>query len=153
MNNPKSLGFRSTTKSLFDEYKRCSTLACETMSTLPDIHIVMYNGEVVYTTFDEDMQALDAFLQWSLQHDQIQPVPQVLCTAELNALCPKQVFSKNVRLPNDDQCVICCDAFRTRRHVRRLPCGHLYCSKCIEKWVTTEKATCPSCRAHVTQPQ
>lgn len=126
------------------------------MSTLPDIHIVLYNGSLqVYTesTSGEDMAALDAFLQWSLQNDEVTPVSQVLCTAELNAMCPKQVFCRRMRKADDDQCVICYNAFRTRRHVRRLPCGHLYCSKCIEKWVTTEKATCPHCRAQVTQTQ
>ena len=46
------------------------------------------------------------------------------------------------------QCSVCLDTFttRTNRYVRKLPCSHVFCARCIEKWVTTQSATCPTCR-------
>lgn len=89
---------------------------------------------------------IESVMQWSLQNDQ---APRSTVTTDvLNTKAPIQVFRKSLlRSEADDRtCVICCDTFRPRKHVRRLPCGHMFCAKCIAKWVVKQSATCPTCR-------
>lgn len=43
-------------------------------------------------------------------------------------------------------CVVCMCDFASRQRVRELPCQHIYHTKCIDKWLKTNR-TCPLCRA------
>jgi len=43
-------------------------------------------------------------------------------------------------------CVVCMCDFAARQRVRELPCQHIYHTKCIDKWLKTNR-TCPLCRA------
>jgi len=100
----------------------------------------------------DDMSELHEIMAWSLQNDIVEVTHDTLTLAQLDDTCPRLVFSQKITCdhPDDDkECVICCNAFKPRRHVRRLPCGHLFCSKCIMKWVMRESATCPTCRADI----
>ena len=98
----------------------------------------------------DDMSELHEIMAWSLQND-IEATRDTLTLPHLDVMCPRLGFSKKITCgaEDDKECVICCNAFKPRRHVRRLPCGHLFCSKCIIKWVTRESATCPTCRADI----
>ena len=94
---------------------------------------------------------IDSVIQWSLQNDE---VPRSTVSVDvLNTQAPVQVFRKSIlRSETDDKtCAICCEPFKPRKHVRRLPCGHMFCSKCISKWVVRQSATCPTCRCTLEQ--
>ena len=99
-----------------------------------------------------DMWSLDAFLQHSLEHDEPES-RETVSVPKLDATAPVQVFRRSLLNSSEDSrsCVICCEDFRPRKHVRRLPCGHMFCSKCISKWVLKQSATCPTCRCSLTE--
>lgn len=94
-------------------------------------------------------EELDDLLAHSLLHDDDSADLPKLPIEALDVAAPRQVYRKAlVRGDNDcTACAVCLTAFRPRMHVRRLPCGHLFCSKCIQKWVSNHNATCPTCRA------
>ena len=50
---------------------------------------------------------------------------------------------------NPVECVVCLDAIREGEPVKRLPCGHVFQSSCIDPWLLEEKAVCPTCRKGV----
>ena len=50
---------------------------------------------------------------------------------------------------NPVECVVCLDAVREGEPVKRLPCGHVFHSSCIDPWLLEEKAVCPTCRKGV----
>ena len=50
---------------------------------------------------------------------------------------------------NPVECVVCLDAIREGEPVKRLPCGHVFHSSCIDPWLLEEKAVCPTCRKGV----
>jgi len=88
---------------------------------------------------------LDDFLNASLVLDE-QPALPRMSTQQLDIEAPKQRYV-STKL-GDCTCGICLDKYtaRTTRHVRTLQCGHVFCNKCIVKWVTQHSATCPTCR-------
>lgn len=45
-----------------------------------------------------------------------------------------------------DECSVCYEAITGRGGIE-LPCKHLYHTKCLRKWVVSNHATCPYCRA------
>ena len=59
----------------------------------------------------------------------------------------------------DAECPICAEPFTEPRQV---PCGHVYCVECLDKWVNLgdsqwPRLTCPTCRepvsyTHLTLP-
>lgn len=55
-------------------------------------------------------------------------------------------YSKKTHV--ETMCSICLDEFRARMHVHKLPCHHIFHSKCIKKWITRNPA-CPVCRETV----
>jgi hypothetical protein len=42
-------------------------------------------------------------------------------------------------------CSICQDAFKSNQKIPRLPCKHDFHWKCLKKWVTETRASCPLC--------
>uniref|UniRef100_A0A7S1WT14 RING-type domain-containing protein n=1 Tax=Alexandrium catenella TaxID=2925 RepID=A0A7S1WT14_ALECA len=49
-------------------------------------------------------------------------------------------------------CAVCLCALRPDAIVRRLPCTHAFCPKCIDSWLTEYKGECPVCRLPVDYP-
>jgi len=101
-------------------------------------------------TFEVDtpeMLDLEAFIRSTFDTDPV-PVRTTLDIPKLNACAPVQVFRRSMlRDTHDDKgCVICVTDFRPRMHVRRLPCGHMVCARCIAKWAVQQSDTCPTCR-------
>jgi len=45
-----------------------------------------------------------------------------------------------------DECTICLDEFMPGVKVRKLPCGHVFHSICIAKWLIERSAVCPLCK-------
>ena len=95
-------------------------------------------------------EELEEILNASLREDaQAAEVP-AMSMAQLDTIAARKRYGKRLHDTYKDnrQCSICLDEFyaRTRRYVRELPCGHLFCSKCITKWITVHSASCPTCR-------
>jgi len=52
----------------------------------------------------------------------------------------------HVEQPLDDECAICLDDFSEGMRLRRLPCGHVFHSTCISRWLIERSAFCPLCK-------
>eukprot|EP00535_Pseudo-nitzschia_heimii_P005862 CAMPEP_0197174900 /NCGR_PEP_ID=MMETSP1423-20130617/1263_1 /TAXON_ID=476441 /ORGANISM="Pseudo-nitzschia heimii, Strain UNC1101" /LENGTH=624 /DNA_ID=CAMNT_0042623913 /DNA_START=377 /DNA_END=2251 /DNA_ORIENTATION=+ len=50
------------------------------------------------------------------------------------------------QLSDLDECTICLDEFMPGVKVRKLPCGHIFHSTCIAKWLIERSAVCPLCK-------
>lgn len=70
--------------------------------------------------------------------------------AELDKIAPIQTFKRGFG-HDDSPCSVCQCGFKARQHVRRLPCGHLYHARCLEKWVCKTHSCCPVCRQELKQ--
>ena len=47
-------------------------------------------------------------------------------------------------------CVLCMTKYQQGEYKRRLPCGHVYHRKCIDRWLFNyNNTTCPSCRHQI----
>jgi len=92
---------------------------------------------------------LDDLLNASLLADETCAAVPRMPLQQLDSAARKQRYSpKNF---GKQTCGICLDTYtpRTSRYVRKLPCGHVFCSKCVERWVTQHSATCPTCRVEL----
>lgn len=47
------------------------------------------------------------------------------------------------------ECSICLDDFAPGQRVRQLPCGHIFHSTCIARWLVERNAVCPLCKLDV----
>ena len=47
---------------------------------------------------------------------------------------------------DQDECTICLDEFVQGDRVRKLPCGHVFHSTCIARWLIERNAVCPLCK-------
>eukprot|EP01012_Entosiphon_sulcatum_P007998 TRINITY_DN1420_c0_g1_i1.p1 TRINITY_DN1420_c0_g1~~TRINITY_DN1420_c0_g1_i1.p1 ORF type:complete len:450 (+),score=61.48 TRINITY_DN1420_c0_g1_i1:33-1352(+) len=45
-------------------------------------------------------------------------------------------------------CAICMEEYCVGAAVRKLPCAHIFCAECIDKWLSESKK-CPTCRSEV----
>lgn len=72
--------------------------------------------------------------------------PETVSEQQLELLCPKFPYRKAVGV---SQCGICLCEFKPNRRIRKLPCGHVFCSVCVTKWLVNESCTCPTCRFDV----
>lgn len=122
------------------------------------IHFTLRVPEHALDDFIPDIspEELEMLMNATLQSDEVQHSTPLTSLEVLNAYAEKQRFNRSLHCPGKDetgQCSICLDVFtaRTRRYVRKLPCGHVFCSGCIEKWITKQSATCPTCREPLEQ--
>ncbi|XP_069139797.1 uncharacterized protein [Argopecten irradians] len=73
--------------------------------------------------------------------------PKGLTKLEIDQL-PAYRFNKETHHSGMDQtsCVVCMCDFENRQLLRVLPCSHEFHTKCVDKWLKTNR-TCPICRA------
>ena len=77
--------------------------------------------------------------------------PHMLTVEEVETIAPREGFRKAfIRANDNNQCPICFRVFKTNLHVRRTPCGHVFCSGCLTRWVCKSSASCPVCRLQLT---
>ncbi len=55
-------------------------------------------------------------------------------------------FEKLEKCNNMTDCSIC---FENMKDNIKLNCGHIYCNRCIKKWLTEKSNTCPTCRKEI----
>jgi len=91
-------------------------------------------------------EQLEELLAMSFDEDTQVPRTRSMPECELDALAPRERYC--LREMGDVTCTVCLDEYthRTCRYVRRLSCGHTFCSGCIVKWVSRHSASCPTCR-------
>lgn len=77
------------------------------------------------------------------------PRPRRLTNAQVREKFPALHYdpANHVEQPLDDECVICLDDFEEGMLIRQLPCGHIFHSPCIARWLVERSATCPLCKA------
>jgi len=59
--------------------------------------------------------------------------------------CPSD-GAQYTQLSDVDECTICLDEFVHGVRVRKLPCGHVFHSTCIARWLVERHANCPLCK-------
>ena len=79
------------------------------------------------------------------------PMPTDHISKEKYATFTSRRFKKADALKgfHQDNCVICAEKFKSNQKIPILPCGHDFHWKCLEKWVTKQKKSCPICKAGV----
>ena len=78
--------------------------------------------------------------------DAAQPPPLTIEQGQLDRSCPVMHYRRSMV---ETRCAICLNDFKPNRRVRRLPCGHLFCSVCVAQWLVNQAHTCPTCRSDV----
>ncbi|KAL5215168.1 hypothetical protein ABZP36_004320 [Zizania latifolia] len=66
------------------------------------------------------------------------------------ALLPTSTYKIGIfsRKEKNDECVICCMAYKNRDRLTKLPCEHQYHHSCVIKWLKINKV-CPVCNSEV----
>jgi len=96
----------------------------------------------------DDGHALELAVRQSEQAQEV--VPQTISQADARQILNPRRWSRGYARDDDPKaCPICMETFKYPRSVARLPCGHLFCSSCIRKWLTTYSSTCCVCRSTV----
>ncbi|XP_015184128.1 PREDICTED: RING finger protein 44 isoform X2 [Polistes dominula] len=70
--------------------------------------------------------------------------PRGLMRAEIEQL-PSYKFNAETHQSDQTNCVVCMCDFEALQSLRVLPCSHEFHSKCIDKWLKSNR-TCPICR-------
>jgi len=68
------------------------------------------------------------------------------CEANANAKSETEAETENGYMQLEDECTICLDEFVPGVRVRKLPCGHVFHSTCIARWLIERSAVCPLCK-------
>ena len=92
--------------------------------------------------FLQNNDIVEHVLQNSFENDTVER--QRIPKDALDEVAPRQRYAK--KLDITEPCSICQEHMKPPQYVRTLPCGHSFCSGCIEKWVTKHSANCPTCR-------
>lgn len=81
-----------------------------------------------------------------LQEGELEDVKITISQEDFDKLKHYQ-YDKDVHVSNE--CYICMDAYEQGCELVEIPCNHYFHKDCIQKWLTTEKVTCPVCRKDV----
>lgn len=78
--------------------------------------------------------------------------PRRLSPQQVQELVPEYMASDLIRHDEEshhhspEMCSICLDEYAADEYVAELPCGHVFHSSCIGKWLTERSSTCPLCK-------
>eukprot|EP00531_Pseudo-nitzschia_arenysensis_P000271 CAMPEP_0116141442 /NCGR_PEP_ID=MMETSP0329-20121206/14385_1 /TAXON_ID=697910 /ORGANISM="Pseudo-nitzschia arenysensis, Strain B593" /LENGTH=617 /DNA_ID=CAMNT_0003636627 /DNA_START=260 /DNA_END=2110 /DNA_ORIENTATION=- len=73
------------------------------------------------------------------------PDDHTQCCPADGAAC-EAAAQQNSYMELSDECTICLDEFVHGVRVRKLPCGHVFHSTCIARWLIERSAVCPLCK-------
>jgi len=74
----------------------------------------------------------------------------ILTNRSLTKLCPEKKIQNGSAFLGET-CVVCLDEFKIGDVFRRLPCQHMFHSRCIAPWLTERQSCCPLCKKDVEQ--
>ena len=63
-----------------------------------------------------------------------------------SAVHPLNMHTEVMYVDTLENCPICDEA----TNEIQTECGHCFCEKCIQKWMTSNHSSCPYCRTHLT---
>ena len=72
--------------------------------------------------------------------------PRRLTRLQVQELVPEYTSSDVHDDHHMEACSICLDEYEATDKCRELPCGHVFHSECICKWLTERSSTCPLCK-------
>ena len=102
--------------------------------------------QVIVNTLGHMSNDMEAVIEESFQAQEPIVHPK-LTSRHLEHIAPLCGFRKSfVKNGENKECPICMNTFKPNRHVRKMPCNHVFCSTCISKWVCESNASCPVCR-------
>jgi len=88
----------------------------------------------------------DALMQVAEQMaQQYHKHPLGLTKSQIDELPSYRWTSRDVQTGEQSMCVVCMYDIEARQTVRVLPCNHIFHSRCVDKWLKTNR-TCPICR-------
>jgi len=75
--------------------------------------------------------------------------PKGLVKSDIDQLV-SYTYSEDTKQTDQTLCVICMCDFENGQNLRVLPCNHEFHTKCVDKWLKTNR-TCCICRADVSE--
>lgn len=74
-------------------------------------------------------------------------IGNVFLEDELDKIAPKRCPAFNNKYHDDNaQCSCCMEENINKRFHRVLPCNHVFCVECIDRWLLEKTTVCPNCR-------
>ncbi|OMJ75439.1 hypothetical protein SteCoe_25406 [Stentor coeruleus] len=83
------------------------------------------------------------------------PENSIISDADIQRFFPKQLFKEALLEVGEKVCCICFEEFNAELYVRKLPCKHVFHSKCIEDWFVGRMVNpkCPLCKNNPFNPE
>ncbi|OMJ94080.1 hypothetical protein SteCoe_2854 [Stentor coeruleus] len=83
------------------------------------------------------------------------PENSIISDADIQRFFPKQLFKEALLEVGEKVCCICFEEFNAELYVRKLPCKHVFHSKCIEDWFVGRMINpkCPLCKNNPFSPE
>ncbi|XP_031621366.1 RING finger protein 44 isoform X1 [Contarinia nasturtii] len=75
--------------------------------------------------------------------------PRGLARPEIDQL-PSYKYNPETHTGDQSSCVVCMCDFEVRQVLRVLPCSHEFHSRCVDKWLRSNR-TCPICRGNASE--
>ena len=82
----------------------------------------------------------DIAIQISLNEIETNIDSNQISVRQIETKCPLIYIETNI------ECSICMKNVEVGSKMRKLPCEHFFCRKCIDAWFMNGKNTCPICR-------
>ena len=108
---------------LFLHSSSCTAMDCCTPGALEDI-----------------INKIERFFITCINPDLLQ-IDQVKKQMPNTRRSPKNILE----IADGEECCICMEAYNNKDSIISLPCKHLFCLTCMQKW-TQKQLTCPYCR-------
>lgn len=94
------------------------------------------NGEIV--SDEEEYNRVVNYLEKERLKNGVKLLPN-------ETILSKHDVNKLASSKKPSECYICFNQFKVSTVVMKLPCSHIFCSKCLIPWLK-ENSTCPTCK-------